>query len=181
MCASSAATPLTALPDAVTVVWPRATVALCVVHLIRASLRYASKKDWTPLTQCLRPIYTAVDETTAAAALDALEVRWEPLPGDRAALAGPVGAVRTVPGVPPGGPPGHRHDQPDRVDERPTRRRRPATAGSSRPSRPPAKVLYLAVRNLQDYRRPTVGIRSSGWEQALQGFTIYIEGRLPTE
>ena len=34
------------------------------------------------------------------------------------------------------------------------------------------KVLYLAVRNLQDYRRPTVGIRSSGWKQALQAFTI---------
>ncbi len=67
---------LTGLPDAVTVVWPRATVQLCVVHLIRASLRYASKKDATPLTQCLRPIYTAVDETAAAAALDALETRW---------------------------------------------------------------------------------------------------------
>jgi len=43
------------------------------------------------------------------------------------------------------------------------------------------KVLYLAVRNLADYRRPTVGIRSSGWKQALQAFTIYFEGRLPTE
>ena len=40
------------------------------------------------------------------------------------------------------------------------------------------KVLYLAVRNLQDYRRPTVGIRSSGCKQALQAFTIYVEGRL---
>ena len=27
------------------------------------------------------------------------------------------------------------------------------------------KVLYLAVRNLEDYRPPTVGIRSSGWKQ----------------
>jgi transposase-like protein len=41
------------------------------------------------------------------------------------------------------------------------------------------KVLYLAVRNLDDYRRPNVGIRSSGWKQALQAFTIYFEGRLP--
>ena len=41
------------------------------------------------------------------------------------------------------------------------------------------KVLYLAVRNLDEYRRPTVGIRSSGWKQALQAFTIYFEGRLP--
>ena len=41
------------------------------------------------------------------------------------------------------------------------------------------KVLYLAVRNLEDYRPPTVGIRSSGWKQALEAFTIYFEGRLP--
>ena len=29
------------LPDAIGVVWPWTTVQLCVVHLIRASLRYA--------------------------------------------------------------------------------------------------------------------------------------------
>src|SRR5689334_22530244 len=62
---------LTGLPDAITVVWPQATVQLCVVHLIRASLRYASKRDWGPLTKDLRTIYTAVDETAAEAALAA--------------------------------------------------------------------------------------------------------------
>ena len=42
------------------------------------------------------------------------------------------------------------------------------------------KVLYLAVRNLEEFRRPTVGLRSSGWKQALQAFTIYFQGRIPT-
>jgi transposase-like protein len=42
------------------------------------------------------------------------------------------------------------------------------------------KVLYLAVRNLEEFRRPNVGIRSSGWKQALQAFTIYFDGRIPT-
>jgi hypothetical protein len=42
------------------------------------------------------------------------------------------------------------------------------------------KVLYLAVRNLGEFRRPNVGIRSSGWKQALQAFTIYFDGRIPT-
>ena len=46
------------------------------MHLIRASLRYASKKDWTPLTQSLKPIYTAADEAAAGAALDAFAERW---------------------------------------------------------------------------------------------------------
>ena len=67
---------LTGLPDAINVIWPRATVQLCVVHLIRASLRYASKKDWTPLTQSLRPIYTAVDAAAAAAELEVFAERW---------------------------------------------------------------------------------------------------------
>src|SRR5881398_25011 len=64
---------LTGLPDAIGVVWPHAVVQLCVVHLIRASLRYASKKEWGALTKDLRLIYTAVDEQAAEAALDAFE------------------------------------------------------------------------------------------------------------
>jgi transposase-like protein len=40
------------------------------------------------------------------------------------------------------------------------------------PSEPAAlKVLYLAVRNLEEFRGRSVGIRSSGWKQALQAFT----------
>jgi putative transposase len=61
---------LTGLPDAIGAVWPRAIVQLRVVHLIRASLRYASKKYWVPLSKDLRPIYTAPDEAAAAAALE---------------------------------------------------------------------------------------------------------------
>ena len=41
------------------------------------------------------------------------------------------------------------------------------------------KVLYLAVRNLEEFRRPNVGLRSSGCKQALQAFTIYFDGRIP--
>jgi len=70
---------LTGLPDAIGVVWPQAIVQLCVVHLIRASLRYASKKYWVPLTRDLRPIYTAADEQAAAAALEDFAAAW----GDR--------------------------------------------------------------------------------------------------
>ena len=68
---------LTGLPDAIGVIWPQAVVQLCVVHLIRASLRYASRKDWTALTQGLRPIYQAVDDKAAAAALEVFAERWQ--------------------------------------------------------------------------------------------------------
>jgi hypothetical protein len=37
---------LKGLPEAIGEVWPKAVVQTCVVHLIRASLRYASKADW---------------------------------------------------------------------------------------------------------------------------------------
>jgi putative transposase len=42
------------------------------------------------------------------------------------------------------------------------------------------KVLFLAVRNLEEFRGRNAGIRSSGWRQALQAFTIYFDGRVPT-
>jgi putative transposase len=42
------------------------------------------------------------------------------------------------------------------------------------------KVLYLSVRNLEEYWRPNAGIRTSGWKQALQAFMIYFDGRIPT-
>ena len=45
-------------------------VQLRVVHPVRASLRYASRKYWVPLAHDLRPVYTAADESAAAAALE---------------------------------------------------------------------------------------------------------------
>jgi len=42
-------------------------------------------------------------------------------------------------------------------------------------------VVHRAVRNLEDYRRPSVGIRFSGWQQALQAFTIYCQGPIPPD
>ena len=67
---------LTGLPDAIGVTWPQAIVQLCVVHLIRASLRYASKRYWAPLTKDLKLIYTAADQAAAATALETFDDRW---------------------------------------------------------------------------------------------------------
>jgi len=50
---------LKGLPDAIRVTWPQATVQTCVVHLVRNSLRYASKKHWGAITKQMRAIYTA--------------------------------------------------------------------------------------------------------------------------
>src|SRR4051794_29475915 len=56
---------LTGLPDAVAAVWPRAIVQTCVVHLLRNSFRYASRRDWPAIAKDLKPIYTAATEAAA--------------------------------------------------------------------------------------------------------------------
>jgi putative transposase len=58
---------LKGLPDSVTTVWPLTTVQACLLHLIRNTFRYASRRDWDAIGKQLRPIYTA---PTAAAASD---------------------------------------------------------------------------------------------------------------
>src|SRR5215210_7208803 len=50
---------LKGLPDSANAVFPLATVQTCVIHLIRGTFRYASKRYWEPLAKDLRPIYTA--------------------------------------------------------------------------------------------------------------------------
>ncbi len=50
---------LKGLPDAIRATWPLAEVQLCVVHLVRSSLRFTWKKYWGPVCRELREIYTA--------------------------------------------------------------------------------------------------------------------------
>jgi putative transposase len=171
---------LSGLPDAIGVVWPQATVQLCVVHLIRASLRYASKKDWGPLTKDLRSIYTAVDENAAQAALQEFAGRWQP----RYPAIVRLWRTHWAEFVPflafP--PPVRKVVYTTNLIESINARLRKVTRNRGQfPSEQAVlKVLYLAVRNLDEYRSPSVGTRSSGWKQALQAFTIYFEGRIPT-
>ena len=67
---------LKGLPDSVTEIWPLATVQLCVVHLVRASLRYASKAHWGPITKALRIVYTAPTIEAAQTRFDEFEAAW---------------------------------------------------------------------------------------------------------
>ncbi|KGN42463.1 IS256 family transposase, partial [Knoellia aerolata] len=62
---------LTGFPEAIEATWPKAMVQTCVVHLIRASMRFVSYSDRKAVAALLRPIYTAADEDTALAALEA--------------------------------------------------------------------------------------------------------------
>jgi putative transposase len=171
---------LTGLPDAISVVWPQAVVQLCVVHLIRASLRYASRKYWVPLSRDLRPACTAADEQAAAAALEVFASQWQ----DRYPAIVKVWRSHWQEFVPfLAFPPEVRRVTcaTSLVESMNSRLRKVTRNRGQFPSEQAAlKVLYLAMRNLEDYRGPNVGVRSSGWKRALQAFTIYFEGRIPT-
>jgi putative transposase len=67
---------LKGLPDSVGAVFPAAIVQTCVIHLIRGTFRYASRRYWDELSKDLKPIYQAPTAQAAAAALDALEDKW---------------------------------------------------------------------------------------------------------
>jgi len=70
---------LKGLPDAIRVTWPEATVQTCVVHLVRNSLRYASRKYWAKITQELREIYTAPTVEAAQARFGEFAENWRGL------------------------------------------------------------------------------------------------------
>lgn len=170
---------LTGLPDAIGVVWPQAIVQLCVVHLIRASLRYASRKYWAPLSKDLRQIYTAADEAAAATALEAFAAAW----GGRYPAIVRLWRAHWPEFTPfLGFPPEVRRViyTTNLIESMNARLRKVTRNRGQFPSEQAVlKVLYLAVRNLEEFRTPNTGIRSSGWKQALQAFTIYFDGRIP--
>jgi putative transposase len=62
---------LTGLPEAIEATWSKATVQTCVVHLIRASMRFVNYADRKAFAAALRPIYTAVDADAAQLAFEA--------------------------------------------------------------------------------------------------------------
>ena len=64
---------LKGFPEAITAVFPRATVQTCIVHLLRHSLDFVSWKDRKPVAAALKGIYRAVDADAGEAALTAFE------------------------------------------------------------------------------------------------------------
>jgi transposase-like protein len=56
---------LKGLPDAIAATWPQAVVQTCLIHLLRNSFRYASRRDWDAIAKALRPVYTAPTEAAA--------------------------------------------------------------------------------------------------------------------
>ena len=67
---------LKGLPDSVNSVFKETIVQTCIVHLIRGTFRYASKKYWESIARDLRPIYQAATADAAWSAFEEFEEKW---------------------------------------------------------------------------------------------------------
>lgn len=169
---------LKGLPDAIEATWPAAVVQTCVVHLIRASVRYCSWKDRKKITAALRPIYTAATVEAAADALDTFEIEH----GDRYPaivrlwrsswerfspfLAYPAIVRKIV----------YTTNMIESVNYQ--MRKASKTRGHFPDDDSALKLLRLIARDLSTTRGGVAGTGTWGWKEALNSLDIHFPNRL---
>ncbi len=67
---------LKGFPEAINAVFPKTEIQLCIIHLIRNTLKYVASKDQKAFMKELKCVYTAPTEEAALIALDRLEENW---------------------------------------------------------------------------------------------------------
>lgn len=68
---------LKGFPDAINTVYPETQIQLCIVHMVRNSLKFVPWKDYKAITSDLKRIYQSVTEEDAVISLDQFEQRWD--------------------------------------------------------------------------------------------------------
>ena len=68
---------LKGFPDAINTVYPETQIQLCIVHMVRNSLKFVPWKDYKAITSDLKRIYQSVTEDDAVISLDQFEQRWD--------------------------------------------------------------------------------------------------------
>ncbi len=68
---------LKGFPDAINSVYPQTHIQLCIIHMVRNSLKYVSWKDYKAVTSGLKVVYQAPTEEAALMALDAFAGVWD--------------------------------------------------------------------------------------------------------
>jgi transposase-like protein len=67
---------LKGLPEAITTTWEHTIVQQCIVHLIRASFRYAGRQHRDAIVKSLKPVYTAPSERAAKERFAEFAAEW---------------------------------------------------------------------------------------------------------
>jgi len=68
---------LKGFPDAINTVYPDTHIQLCIVHMVRNSMKFVPWKDYKAITADLKKIYQSATEDEALLALDQFAERWD--------------------------------------------------------------------------------------------------------
>ncbi|MGK5174080.1 IS256 family transposase [Geodermatophilus sp. CPCC 205761] len=171
---------LTGLPEAITAVWPETVVQTCIVHLVRASLRWVNYNDRKKVAALLRTIYSAPTEAAARAELEALAEsdfgrnnpavirRWRDSWERVIPLFDFAPEVRKVI---------YTTNMIESINSQ--LRRSTRNRGHFPSDEALIKVLYLACKEMgRTTTRATAGRGSGAWKTALNQFDIMFPGRL---
>ena len=168
---------LSGFPEAIQAAYPRARVQLCIVHLVRAALRYVSSADSQDVLADLKKIYQAASVLEAEQELENFSSKWDekyptiskqwrlkwPHLISMFELPAPIRkAVYTTNAI----------ESVNSVIRKFTRNRK------QYPNRDSAlKLIYMAINEAS--KKWTKPIRN--WKEALNHFAIMFEGRMPKE
>jgi transposase-like protein len=67
---------LTGFPDALRAIYPDTRIQLCIVHMVRNSVKYVSYKDLKKVCADLKTVYSASTEKAGKEALEEFGVKW---------------------------------------------------------------------------------------------------------
>lgn len=166
---------LTGFPEAIGSLFPKTEVQLCIVHMVRNSLRYVPWKDRRAVARDLREVYTAPTDEAALKALAAFEAAW----GERYPMVARSWRDRWENVVP-----FYSYPEPIRkviyttnaVESLNAQLRKVTKKRGAFPTDDSVrKVLYLAIQRAS--RRWTMPIQD--WPAALNYFSIVFAGRVP--
>ena len=68
---------LKGFPDAINTAFPQTQIQLCIVHMVRNSLKFVTWKDYRAVTGDLKLIYRSATEEAAILELEAFAERWD--------------------------------------------------------------------------------------------------------
>jgi len=166
---------LTGFADAIRTAYPQTKVQLCIVHLVRAALKYVTDKDSKPVAADLKKIYQSATVLEAEQELEKFAEAWgEKYPTIVKQWRLKWSDIITLFDFPP---PIRKAiyttnaiESVNSVIRKFTRNRKQYTNGASA-----IKLVYLAIHEAS--KRWTLPIR--GWKAALNYFAILFEDRLP--
>jgi len=165
---------LKGFPQAIATVFPRTTVQLCIVHMVRASLNYVNWKERVAVVADLKLIYRASTEQEAERRLAEFALKWDKKYPS-------IGALwrRNWEGIAPF----FQFPEPIRKIVYTTNaieslnmslRKAIKTRGAFPTEDAAIKVMYLALRNLAAKWNAV-----QGWKEALNHFAMLWEARFP--